>query len=120
MGGKQGGKGKGKGQSRAGRGNTPSQLPAEDQRHAQWINHVRVSQGLATKSTGSIARSKARAMAHRQGVPEPVAAADIGEPSVRPPRPPSPPIRGRPIVLTEASPDANEARGELLLGAPTF
>ena len=40
----------------------------EERRHARQVNAARAAEGLATKSTGSVSRSKARALAHRAAV----------------------------------------------------
>ena len=52
-------KGHGKGH---GRGPPRSE---KERQHARQVNAARAAEGLATKSTGSVSRSKARALAHR-------------------------------------------------------
>ena len=57
-----GGKGHGKGHGRG-----PFRVE-EERWHARQVNAARAAEGLATKSTGSVSRSKARALAHRAAV----------------------------------------------------
>ena len=93
-----GGHGHGKGQ---GRGPPRSE---EERRHARQVNAARAAEGLATKFTGSVSRSKARALAHRAAIDSKVIPGEaIGAPAILPPPPPKAPTR-EPVVLREAQP----------------
>ena len=74
-----------------GKGKPPLRSEGERQ-HARAVNAARVAEGLPNKSTGSVSRSKARALAHREKS-QAVPADSIGEPAVLPPAPPKAPPR---------------------------
>ena len=92
-----------------GKGKPPLRSEGERQ-HARAVNAARAAEGLPNKSTGSVSRSKARALAHREKS-QAVPADSIGEPAVLPPAPPKAPPRER-IVLTAAQ------KGEVLPAPP--
>ena len=91
------------------KGKPPLRSEGERQ-HARAVNAARAAEGLPNKSTGSVSRSKARALAHREKS-QAVPADSIGEPAVLPPAPPKAPPRER-IVLTAAQ------KGEVLPKPP--
>ena len=80
-----------------GKGKPPLRSEGERQ-HARAVNAARAAEGLPNKSTGSVSRSKARALAHREKS-QAVPADSIGEPAVLPPAPPKAPPRER-VFLT--------------------
>ena len=92
-----------------GKGKPPLRSEGERQ-HARAVNAARAAEGLPNKSTGSVSRSKARALAHREKS-QAVPADSIGEPAVLPPAPPKAPPRER-VFLTAAS------KGEFLPAPP--
>ena len=76
----------------------------EERKHARQVNAARAAEGLASKSTGSVSRSKARALAHRASIDSKFIPDEaIGPPAVRPPPPPKAPTRAS-VVLLEAQP----------------
>ena len=91
------------------KGKPPLRSEGERQ-HARAVNAARAAEGLPNKSTGSVSRSKARALAHREKS-QAVPADSIGEPAVLPLAPPKAPPRER-IVLTAAQ------KGEVLPKPP--
>ena len=92
-----------------GKGKPPLRSEGERQ-HARAVNAARAAEGLPNKSTGSVSRSKARALAHREKS-QAVPADSIGEPAVLPPAPPKAPPRER-VFLTAAP------KGEFLPAPP--
>ena len=92
-----------------GKGKPPLRSEGERQ-HARAVNAARAAEGLPNKSTGSVSRSKARALAHREKS-QAVPADSIGEPAVLPPAPPKAPPRER-VFLTAAP------KGEVLPAPP--
>ena len=72
--------------------------PPRSQEERKAVNAARVAEGLASKSTKSVSRSKARALAHRASIDS-----KFGPPAVRPPPLPKAPTRA-PVVLLEAQP----------------
>ena len=76
----------------------------EERWGARQVNAARAAEGLATKSTGSVSRSKARALAHRAAVDSKVIPGEaIEPPAILPPPPPKAPTQ-EPVVLREAQP----------------
>ena len=66
--------------------------PQEERKHARQVNAARAAEGLASKSTGSVSRFKARALAHRASIDSKFIPGEaIGPPAVRPPPPPKAP-----------------------------
>ena len=87
-----------------GRGRGPP-CSEEERKHARQVNAARVAEGLASKSAGSVSRSKARALAHRASIDSKFIPGEVigPPPAVRPPPPPKAPTRA-PVVLLEAQP----------------
>ena len=85
-----------------GRGRGPPRSE-EERKRARQVNAARAAEGLASKCTGSVSRSKARALAHGASIDSKFIPGEvIGPPAVRPP-PPKAPTRA-PVVLLEAQP----------------
>ena len=76
----------------AGRDVPPSEcvLSEEERQHARQVNAARAAKTLATKSTGSVSTSKARALAYWAAVDSKVIPGEaIGTPAVLPPKAPT-------------------------------
>ena len=106
-------KGHGKGH---GRGPPRSE---EERQRARQVNAARAGEGLATKSTASVSRSKARALAHRAAVDSKVIPDEArGTPAVLPPPPPKAPTQepvcGRLSHCRVGNPPSIAARAYLL------
>ena len=92
-----------------GRGRGPPQSE-EERKHARQVNAARAAEELASKSTASVSRSKARALAHRASIDSKFVPGEaIGSPAVRPPPPPKAPTRA-PVVLLETQPRSGGQR----------